>query len=183
MSPSTPIESRALLLSLIERMRSAGSWTGETHIQKCVYFINILFGVDLGHRFVMYKHGPYSFELRDELSAMRTRTMLTVEPRAPYGSSFNVGPASERLMGSHLELIGEHASALNFVSEKLSTRHVAELERLSAAAYVKRSDPQLDLERWAQALHGMKPHVSLESAKAALQEVAQLASQAETIAK
>lgn len=37
----------AVILSLIENLRSKGSWCGETHIQKATYFIQELLRVPL----------------------------------------------------------------------------------------------------------------------------------------
>ena len=39
MEPMTQKERRALVCRLVKAMRDAGSWTGETHIQKCLYFL------------------------------------------------------------------------------------------------------------------------------------------------
>lgn len=59
----------AVILSLIENLRAKGSWCGETHIQKATYFVQELLRVPLEFEFVLYKHGPYSFDLSDELTA------------------------------------------------------------------------------------------------------------------
>lgn len=80
----------AVLLSLVEKLRQAGSWCGETHVQKATYFLQEVAGVPLGFPFILYKHGPFSFDLRDELTAMRADGFLTLEPRDPYGAS--LGP-------------------------------------------------------------------------------------------
>ncbi|MCL6557372.1 MAG: hypothetical protein K6U74_00970, partial [Firmicutes bacterium] len=63
------LKRKALLLSLVKAMESQGSWCGETHIQKCSYFLQAMLGVPLGFEFILYKHGPFSFDLRDELTA------------------------------------------------------------------------------------------------------------------
>ena len=38
----------AILLTLVEELHAHGSWCGETHVQKCVYFAQELFKVPLG---------------------------------------------------------------------------------------------------------------------------------------
>src|ERR1035441_4963526 len=69
---------RMAVLTLLDReMLAKGSWCGETHIQKATYFLQELLGVDLGFEFVLYRHGPFSFELRDELSSMQADDILT----------------------------------------------------------------------------------------------------------
>ena len=59
---------RAAISRLVEVMRAIGSWAGETHVQKCVYFMQGLLEVKMEYDFVLYKHGPYSFDLHNELA-------------------------------------------------------------------------------------------------------------------
>jgi len=61
----------SLLVSLVEKMKNGGSWCGETHVQKCVYFLQQLLKVPMEFNCIMYKHGPYSFDLNDELAFLR----------------------------------------------------------------------------------------------------------------
>jgi hypothetical protein len=51
---------QVVLLSLLETMGARGSWCGETHVQKCTYFLQEALDVPLGLSFVLYKHGPFS---------------------------------------------------------------------------------------------------------------------------
>jgi len=42
----------AIILELIERMKEQGSWCGETHIQKCSYFLQEMMAVPMGFDFI-----------------------------------------------------------------------------------------------------------------------------------
>ena len=37
----------------------------------------------LGYDFTLYKHGPFSFDLRDDIHALRADGLLDLEPRPP----------------------------------------------------------------------------------------------------
>src|SRR5712692_9118533 len=76
-----------ILADLASRLGKYGSWCGETHLQKATYFLQELGKVPLGYSFVLYKHGPFSFDLRDELTAMRADGLLELRPQPPYGPS------------------------------------------------------------------------------------------------
>ena len=68
---------RAALLTLLNReMLRRGSWCGETHLQKATLFLQDLMGVDSGFEFILYRHGPFSFDLRYELSSMQADNLL-----------------------------------------------------------------------------------------------------------
>ena len=77
----------ALLTRLIELLRKKGSWCGETHIQKSTFFVQNLMKVPLSFDFILYKHGPFSFDLRDELTGLRADGLIRLEPQWPYGPS------------------------------------------------------------------------------------------------
>src|ERR1700679_4231265 len=81
------LQRAAVLLTLLAALKQRGSWCGETHLQKSVYFLQELLGVDLGFPFVLYRHGPYSFEISDDLTALRADLLLNLKLRLPYGPS------------------------------------------------------------------------------------------------
>jgi hypothetical protein len=54
----------AVLVGLARRLYEQGSWTGETHIQKAAYLLHELLAVPFDFAFILYKHGPFSFDLR-----------------------------------------------------------------------------------------------------------------------
>ena len=82
------LQRAAVLTALADELRKRGSWCGETHLQKATYFLQSLLGVPLGYEFILYKHGPYSFDLHDELTALCTDQLLELRPQPyPYGPS------------------------------------------------------------------------------------------------
>ena len=51
-------ERRALVCLLVKEMGQTDSWAAETHIQKCVYFLQEMMKVPVGYDYILYKHGP-----------------------------------------------------------------------------------------------------------------------------
>src|SRR5437773_6101487 len=81
----------AIVAALTHRLRSRGSWCGETHIQKATYFLQELLQVHTGFEFILYKHGPFSFDLRDTITEMRADGVLEIHQQPyPYGPSLIV---------------------------------------------------------------------------------------------
>ena len=83
MSDLTGLRLRAVVTRLVEKMQDRDGWCGETHIQKTAYFLQGLVSVPLDYEFIIYKHGPYSFDLHDDLMAMRANKFLKAEARPP----------------------------------------------------------------------------------------------------
>ena len=159
-----------VLLSLVEELKENGSWCGETHIQKTTYFLQQMLEGDLGHEFVLYKHGPYSFDLSEELGRLRADNLVVVVPQRPYGPQMLPGPACDDLKETSPKTIKKYAERIAFLGRWLGDKGVAELERLATALYVSK---ELNVEEGqrAEKINELKPHVSLEEARTALDEL------------
>ena len=160
------LQRSAIVLLLIESLREKGNWCGETHIQKCTYFLQELLDVPMGFQFILYKHGPYSFDLSDELLAMRGNGILQIELRPPYGPSISPGPRSNQLKSLFSETLKKHVERVKFVAEELSGYKVADLERIATAVYVILNQGPRSDGRSSQAayINEVKPHISLDAA-------------------
>lgn len=163
-----------IILTLLEKMKAKGSWCGETHAQKSIYFLQELLRVPLGFEFVLYKHGPYSFDLSDEITALRADLLLTVKPNPPYGPSLLPSPGSSAFIERFTRTRDTHLGSIEFVTDWLASKNVAELEKLGTALFVTLMKPTNDLDIRAERLHDLKPHVRLEEAREALQTVDQM---------
>jgi hypothetical protein len=170
----------AVLLALLDEMSQRGSWSGETHVQKAVYFLQKALDAPLGFEFVLYKHGPFSFDLRQELGEMRANRLIQVMPQPfPYGPSLAPGPSAGALKRWFPKTIAKFQPKIRFVAENFASRGVTDLERLGAALYVTQEDSKgAPLQARARRLHDLKPHISLEQAKSALAEVDEILSEA-----
>jgi len=70
----------SLVLAVIRSLKLHGSWTGKTHVQKSLFLIKTATQIDVPFTFVLFKHGPYSFELETELEQMKSYLAITSEP-------------------------------------------------------------------------------------------------------
>jgi hypothetical protein len=166
------LQRASVLLALNEGLRNAGSWAGETHMQKATFFLQELLDVPLEFDFVLYKHGPFSFDLRDELTFMRAQRFLQLEPQYPYGPTLLAGEQSELLKNAFRQAIEQYSPKIRYVSQKLGTKTVAGLERTATALYVTLRDPA-NPDRAGRLAH-LKPHIALQEAQAAMAEIDQI---------
>lgn len=166
----------ALLLLLIEKLKEHGSWCGETHIQKASYLLQEMAGVPLEFEFIPYKHGPFSFDLSDEIMAMRADNLMRLCPQPyPYGPSILPGEGSEALKDRFPKTVKNYNLQAGFVAEIIGNKKADELERLATALYVTREEKtDADLEYRAQRIHDLKPHITLDEALNAAKTVDQL---------
>lgn len=157
-------ERNSVLLAQVSVLKEHGSWCGETHVQKTAYFLEKLAGVPLGFDFVLYRYGPFSFDLRDELTELRAVGYLDLDPkRAPHGLSYVVTAAGSEVIARNAPVVARFEQRIGFVSERLATKNVSELERLATALFFTVEEGGDEHSR-AGALHAAKPHVSAEDA-------------------
>lgn len=164
------LQRSAIVLSMIESLHKEGSWCGETHIQKSVYLLQELLGVPSKFEFILYKHGPYSFDLSDDLTAMRGMNILSIELRRPYGPSILPGPRGSQLSNLFTKTLEAYRRKTEFIARELAQYGVKDLERIATAVYVALNYKD-DTDEASQAfrIHELKPHISLEMARNSLQ--------------
>lgn len=174
------IKQQAVLLALLEAMREHGSWRGETHLQKCTFFLQEGLSVPLDFDFVLYKHGPFSFDLHELLGEMRAKLLVKLSPQYPYGPSLEPGPSSNTLKTGFPRTIALYSSQINFVAERIAPRSVVDLERVGTALYVTRQNPSSSPSERARLVTELKPHISDVLALSAVHEVDKLLTEAKT---
>ena len=162
----------ALLGHLVSQLRIEENWCGETHVQKTVYFLQTACQVSMGYSFVLYKHGRYSFDLKLDTSRLLGRRMLKQEPSPPpYGPRLNVTEIMSNHVARHGDMISRHEKVVARVVQFVGMRGVAELERLSTALYVTTGHDRESIDTRANRIHELKPHVSVELATKAVEEL------------
>ena len=173
----------AIVLSLLESLRENNSWCGETNIQKATYFLQELVKVPLDLEFVLYKYGPYSFDLTDELTALRADSMLELEIRDPrFGPRYVLGQMGGFVMKRFPKTVSRYVRQVDFVAAKLGDKGVAELECLATALYVwlKGESKPAVKERVGEIVR-LKPHIGKVKAEQAVTEVEKMFEEAKLL--
>ena len=164
----------AAVLELMHALRSRGSWCGETHVQKCVYLVQEALDLPSEFEFVLYKYGPYSFDLHHLLGEMRADLLIDREPQPdPYGPTLKPSASGANLMKRHAATTTRYRPAINLVAECFGDRRVTDLEQIGTALYVTRADAGTAEER-ARRVVELKSHVDYDAALAAVHEVDRL---------
>ncbi len=174
------LQRAAVLLALIDRLWERGSWCGETHIQKSVYFLQALLGVPLGFDFQLYKYGPYSFDLSAEIANMRADELLRLVPQPPYGPSFVPDEGSKLVQKLYPKTLRRYFKHIEFVADIIGNKNVSDLESLATALYVSVSmEHKEEIAKRAQHLKRLKPHLNDEKALSAVRNVDKISNRAD----
>jgi len=177
------LERDVLLSSLAIELLDNGSWCGETHLQKAVYLLQEVFSVPTAFDFVLYKYGPFSFDLRDELGAMLADGLLELSPELPYGPRLIPTERSKQLRKQFAKTIADYREQISFCARRLGGLRVTELEKLATALMVTNEEGrQTKAKQRAKRLNELKPHISAPDAKEAIAAIDHLLAEAEKVA-
>jgi hypothetical protein len=137
--------------------------------------------VPLDFEFILYKHGPFSFDLRNEIGSLRAEGFFEWEVKSQrYGPGLKPGPMSELLSRQFGGTVDAFSPRIEFVATQLGNRNVAELERLATAIYVT-MDERTPRESRATRINELKAHISLSEAEQAVSEADQVICAARTV--
>jgi uncharacterized protein YwgA len=170
-----------ILTSLASKLREHDSWCGETHMQKSTYVLQELLGVPLDFDFILYMYGPFSFDLRSELTALRADGLLDLETTPPYGPRFSPTKQSELLRERFPKTMRRYNDRIDFVAKTFGNKKVGELERLATALYLIKKFGDSSKENQAKLMSILKPHISENEAREALEQANQIVKEAQDI--
>jgi uncharacterized protein YwgA len=162
------LEQYCMVLELAVSLKENGSWAGETHVQKAGYFLTSLLNVPVGVDFILYKHGPFSFELREMLTEMEAQGFINWKPMPPYGPSIEMGELGGALRVGFGSLAKKYQDQISFVAKQLGSRNVANLERVATALFVTK-EGYSGSSRVGR-IRELKPHVDVALAEQAVKD-------------
>ncbi len=152
-----------LVSDVVEALRENGSWTAESHVQKCTYMVKELFDTEVPFCFVPYKHGPFSFELRDEIGRLLATRVLISEPARPYGPRIRARFESVNLR-RQLDRVNHGLSEqIDFVAGKMGEMSASDVGLLATGILVLKEQGSLEISP-------QEPLVRFRSLKPAVEE-------------
>jgi uncharacterized protein YwgA len=166
----TDVQRSALIATLVKEYRTRNLFCGETHVQKSVYFMQELFAVPLGFEFLLYKYGPFSFELQGHVASMRADDMLTVRA-LEYAATFEPGEQVSYLEKNLPRTIEAYRKAVDFAVKNLGPRGVKQLEPLATALYFTVQGGDRSVDARAIKIREVKPHISLQEARESVEQI------------
>ena len=168
------IKKAAILTRLIDELSKKNSWCGETHVQKAAFFMQELTKVPMDFKFIMYKHGPFSFDLRDEITSLRADDFLKLEPKWP-GTRLCPTERCKYIQGLYPKTLDKYKQKIEFVATQIGDKSTGELECLATAFYFSNVlNGQVPDDESPEKMTASKRHISLEQAKKAIKNVANM---------
>jgi len=142
MKTNIPWEKYALITELAERLKDRSPQFGKNVLQKMVYLLQELYGVNCGYRFDLYMYGPFSSELLQDLDLVESMGGVNVVPVVSGTGGYRILPGehSESLKSKATEFLsdGRITSALNKLVEDFGNYWAKDLELRSTIIYASK---------------------------------------------
>jgi len=151
--------------SLIEVSKRA---PGRTLIQKTLFVANELHQLQVPFDFILYKHGPYSFDVDNAIHEMSSYRAVKVDPVSGYGVTITPGEGGKFVGKYGGSLLPEAKSAITEASRTLAPMNVKELERIATAVWIYYREGIREPGRISERLRQLKPHISDKGAQDAV---------------
>lgn len=161
----------AVLIDVAQQLLNRGSWCGETHLQKATYLLQDICGVGTQFDFILYKHGPFSFDLRDCITELVADGLVDSVVRHPsYGPTIVPTTDASQFITRFPKTLSKYSRQIEFVANAVRDKGVSELERLATAVFVAQKRPKASVKEKIAELVELKPHISYEQAQVAFQD-------------
>lgn len=142
--------------SAVAALTKSGAHAWRTHLQKLLFFAEEWSALPTKpYAFVIHRFGPYAFDLDHDIADMQGFGVLQRESRYRLGASYSTsgdGPYTDRLKP---------------LADWLGKKTVQELEVLATAEFVRNREKK----SVAEEVMRLKPHVSRQAVRKALEEL------------
>ncbi len=161
----------ALILAMIENLQANGSRTGKVHVIKGLALASMAGFLDIPFEFFLYKHGPYSTDIEQNLEEMVSYDGISIQPAFDGWGVILKPSENATFIKRQAGLTPEQRRGIERVCRFLKGKNATELERLATAMWIRKRMGIEETDDVAVKLNELKPHVSISEAREADQEI------------
>jgi len=173
-----PWDHYGLIAELAQRVSERDLSLGKTALQKHVYFLQTVHGVDCGYDFRLYTYGPFSAELLSDLDTVSGLGGVQVTyDGALAGYRITPGPRSSDVRAHAAEFLSMASEPIDRVLDEFGRLTARDLELQATIVYAERearetSGKSPEASSIVAVVGDLKPHFSVDQIRAALETLA-----------
>ena len=162
-----PWERYGLIVELTKRMQDVSPQFGKTAIQKMVFLLQEIYGVELGYDYSFYTYGPFSFDLSRDLKLIEYHGGLDISfvNSGTRGYRVKPGNKSDLFYEKAAHAICREGLNLDMAIGEFGAYNARELELRSTIIYTDRdleiNRKQYGRDDFIKLIHNLKPHFEL----------------------
>jgi hypothetical protein len=161
----------AVILAMIESLASHGCRTGKVHVIKGLGLGSLAGFLDIPFEFFLYKHGPYSTDIEQNLEEMVSYDGIRIEPAFDGWGVILKPSENAAFIKKQAALPPAQMEGIQRGSRFLKGKNATQLERLATAMWIRKRLGIEESDDVAAKLHELKPHVTVQDAREADREI------------
>jgi len=138
-----PWKRYALIAELAKRLDAVSPQFGKTALQKLVFFLQEVYGVDCGYDFELYSYGPFDSQLLGDLDLVEHWGCVSIESVNAMFGGYRIRPTDkvDAVRSKATDFLDdEHTkAALNNLVEAYGSMTARDLELQATTVYVERN--------------------------------------------
>ena len=170
-----PWEKYGLIAELARRFHALGQPIGRTMLEKTVYLLQELEGVDCGYDFSLYTYGPFAVEVLNDLDYVSALGGVLVTRDAVGRYDIQPGPKNAEIIDASRTFLDKHCRAIDRTISAFGRYRAKELELRATIVYVARHTPRQDApsieEEISSTVHEIKPRFALTEVREAVKDM------------
>jgi uncharacterized protein YwgA len=130
----------ALIAELAKRLEPVSRQFGKTALQKLVYFLQTIYGVDCGYAYEFYSYGPFASQLLNDLDLVAHFGGVSVQPVTSMMGGYAIHPGKEAdsLRQRDAAFLDKAKTALDSLVETYGNMTAKDLELRATIVYIER---------------------------------------------
>lgn len=170
-------ERYGLIAELAWRLKDKRGQFGKTALQKMIYLLEEIYGVDCGYEFSFYIYGPYSKELLNDLDFVEALGGVEVQYMSQGLGGYHIAPGRENelLRKKAEKFLQEKSETLDRLIDEFGTMGAKELELRTTIIYadkfLQRTGKELNRDDFIKLIKQIKPFFDAELIVQALEEL------------
>ncbi|MHB1461517.1 MAG: hypothetical protein ACYC1M_09575 [Armatimonadota bacterium] len=157
----------ALISEMADELQGKSAQFGKTVLEKMVYLLQVLYGVDCGYDYSLYTYGPFCQELLGDLDYVESLGGVMISHGVFGGYDIKPGAKKDTIVKLGREFIEKHQACLHKVIDKFGSYSAKELELRSTIVYADRdiirsSKNDMSRSEFIQLVQQIKSHFDLE---------------------
>lgn len=161
-----PWESYGLIAELALKLKDRRPQFSKTALQKLIYLLQEIYGIDCGYRFDFYIFGPYCSDIELDLSLVASWDGVRIEPVASYLGGYHIAPGDNnqavREKAKDFLTRDDVSSAIEGLVNEFGSLSAKELELISTIIYVVREETVTSMVKLLSIVKSLKPRFSEE---------------------
>ena len=172
-----PWEQYGLIVELTQRLHERRPQLGKTALQKLVYLLQDVYGVDCGYDFRLYTYGPFTSELLHDLDVVESVGGVSVTSVRTELGGYQIDPDknAQSISNEAEEFLSCHSEKLDALIEDYGHYSAKDLEIRATIVFVeremKRDRKRLTEDDLVQLVHDIKPYFPVSGIKSIVEEL------------